>query len=52
MSMWINLTDHEIDVLREQDRFWTNTWHGADFDGFAFALAVQEALRIKNAAAQ
>ena len=50
--MWINLTDHEIDVLREQDRFWKDTWDGAEFDGFAFALEVQEALRIKNRAAQ
>jgi hypothetical protein len=52
MSNWTNLTDFEIDELREQDRFWTNTWSGAEFDGFKFALAIQEALRIKNEAAQ
>jgi len=25
MSNWTNLTDFEIDELREQDRFWTNS---------------------------
>jgi hypothetical protein len=49
--MWINLTDHEIDVLREQDRFWKDTWGSAEFDAIAFAKAIQEALRIKNGAA-
>jgi len=48
--MWTDLTDCEIEEIRDEDCFWVDTW--PDFDSVAFALAIQKALRIKNGAAQ
>jgi len=48
MSNWTNLTDSEIHAIREQARFWRDTWRGAEFDAAAFALEIQAALHSKN----
>ena len=50
--MWADLTADEIEEIRVQNRYWKDTWSSVEFDASAFALAIQEALRIKNAAAQ
>jgi hypothetical protein len=54
MSDWKDLTDYEIEeILLKQDRFWKEE-EGVggelfiEFYGEKFALAIQEALRVKN----
>jgi hypothetical protein len=58
MSDWKDLTDYEIEeILLKQDRFWKEE-EGVGGElfievyGEKFALAIQEALRVKNEAPQ
>ena len=54
MSDWKDLTDYEIEAIHVQDQFWNDYWDEYIGEGYEeldpgkFALAIQEALKVKN----